>query len=260
MWILRVEPAAFLGGSSVMLISSGQDIYVTVVKSQSTPVGYSSITNIWYWVKFGGGPSPYLLLSNTAHSTVFPATNLHILVGYASYMAWPPVFDKELPRQSLGHRPRHWALSESPICPVQMGFVWKWLVPHCTQWFCWSWSLWKMAISLGILTLFPDIPKWDLESVFFFGRNRSPNCLLLNVVCRNCRWQLILITEDGPIEDSIYGSVSAKPTHQEKLLDRSDTINIYQPCGVFDVVWCTQSLIPSDKIDFWECSEPGSCG
>ena len=25
-------------------------------------------------------------------------------------------------------------------------------VPHCTQWFCWSLSLWKMAISLGILT------------------------------------------------------------------------------------------------------------
>ena len=21
------------------------------------------------------------------------------------------------------------------------GFVWKWLVPHCTQWFCWSLSL-----------------------------------------------------------------------------------------------------------------------
>ena len=25
-------------------------------------------------------------------------------------------------------------------------------VPHCTQWFCWSLSLWKMAISLGRLT------------------------------------------------------------------------------------------------------------
>ena len=25
-------------------------------------------------------------------------------------------------------------------------------VPHCTQWFSWSLSLWKMAISLGILT------------------------------------------------------------------------------------------------------------
>ena len=32
------------------------------------------------------------------------------------------------------------------------GFVWKCCVPHCTQWFCWSLSLWKMAISLGILT------------------------------------------------------------------------------------------------------------
>lgn len=103
------------------------------------------------------------------------------------------------------------------------------------------------------------LPKWDLESVFFVGRNRSPNCLLLNVVCRNCRWQLILITEDGPIEDSIWFSFSQADA-PGKLLDCSDTISIHQPCGVFDVVWCTQSLIPPDKIDFWECSEPGSCG
>ena len=34
----------------------------------------------------------------------------------------------------------------------QYGCVWKWLVPLCTQWFCWSLSLWKMEISLGILT------------------------------------------------------------------------------------------------------------
>ena len=27
-------------------------------------------------------------------------------------------------------------------------------VPHCTQWFCWSLSLWKMAISLGVYTIF----------------------------------------------------------------------------------------------------------
>ena len=32
------------------------------------------------------------------------------------------------------------------------GCVWKCCVPHCTQWFCWSLSLWKMAISLGRLT------------------------------------------------------------------------------------------------------------
>ena len=32
------------------------------------------------------------------------------------------------------------------------GCVWKCCVPHCTQWFSWSLSLWKMAISLGILT------------------------------------------------------------------------------------------------------------
>ena len=25
------------------------------------------------------------------------------------------------------------------------GCVWKCCVPHCTQWFCWSLSLWKMA-------------------------------------------------------------------------------------------------------------------
>ena len=46
-------------------------------------------------------------------------------------------------------------LSSISLC----GCVWKWLVPLFTQWFCWSLSLWKMAImaiSLGILTLFSD--------------------------------------------------------------------------------------------------------
>ena len=31
-------------------------------------------------------------------------------------------------------------------------------VPHCTQWFCWSLCLWKMAISLGIYPTFSDKP------------------------------------------------------------------------------------------------------
>ena len=39
-------------------------------------------------------------------------------------------------------------------------------VPHCTQWFCWSSSLWKMAISLGILTQhFQTNPFWSFFSV-----------------------------------------------------------------------------------------------
>ena len=42
-------------------------------------------------------------------------------------------------------------------CPIgkikkNHGFLWKCCVPHCTQWFCWSLSLRKMAISLGRLT------------------------------------------------------------------------------------------------------------
>ena len=42
------------------------------------------------------------------------------------------------------------------------GCVWKCCVPHCTQWFCWSLSLWKMAISLGILTQhFQTNPYWN---------------------------------------------------------------------------------------------------
>ena len=49
--------------------------------------------------------------------------------------------------------------------------VWKCCVPRKTQWFCWSLSLWKMAISLGY-TLFSDIPKWNVsdrgkERVYF---------------------------------------------------------------------------------------------
>ena len=37
-----------------------------------------------------------------------------------------------------------------PRNKTPFGYVWKCCVPHCTQWFCWSLSLWKMAISLGI--------------------------------------------------------------------------------------------------------------
>ena len=43
---------------------------------------------------------------------------------------------------------------------VSNGFVWKCCVPHCTQWFCWSLSLWKMAISLGIYPTFSD--QWGI--------------------------------------------------------------------------------------------------
>ena len=59
-----------------------------------------------------------------------------------------------------------WTDQRKPNCELRRvaaspsGCVWKWLVPHCTQWFCWSLSLWKMAISLGILTLFSDKPIW----------------------------------------------------------------------------------------------------
>ena len=49
------------------------------------------------------------------------------------------------------------------------GCVWKWLVPHCTQWFCWSLSLWKMAISLGILTQHFQTNPFDLIHVEHCG-------------------------------------------------------------------------------------------
>ena len=38
-------------------------------------------------------------------------------------------------------------------------------VPHCTQWFCWSLSLWKMAISLGIYPIFRNATHGLLEKV-----------------------------------------------------------------------------------------------
>ena len=48
------------------------------------------------------------------------------------------------------------------------GFVWKWLVPHCTQWFCWSLSLlngynWEY-------TLFSDKPMWKSPASMVFPR------------------------------------------------------------------------------------------
>ena len=43
-------------------------------------------------------------------------------------------------------------------------------VPHCTQWFCWSLSLWKMAISLGILTQHFQLPTHIVQASHSIGR------------------------------------------------------------------------------------------
>ena len=45
------------------------------------------------------------------------------------------------------------------------GCVWKWLVPHCTQWFCWSLSLWKMASYHWEYTQHFQTHPFDLYSV-----------------------------------------------------------------------------------------------
>ena len=42
--------------------------------------------------------------------------------------------------------------------------VWKCRVPHCTQWFCWSLSQSKMAISLGIYPTFSDKPMEAVDT------------------------------------------------------------------------------------------------
>ena len=48
------------------------------------------------------------------------------------------------------------------------GCVWKCCVPRKTQWFCWSWNPYSMAISLGILTPFSDIPRLLFFHVGYF--------------------------------------------------------------------------------------------
>ena len=53
----------------------------------------------------------------------------------------------------IEYNPMIWWLSHyNPI--TYMGLSENRLVPHCTQWFCWSLSLWKMAISLGVYPIF----------------------------------------------------------------------------------------------------------
>ena len=53
------------------------------------------------------------------------------------------------------------------------GFVWKWLVPHWTQWFCWSLSLLN-GYFIGNIPYFQTNPYDVLQScsidVFFFFR------------------------------------------------------------------------------------------
>ena len=49
-------------------------------------------------------------------------------------------------------------------------------VPHCTQWFCWSLSLWKMAISLGILTQHFQV-QTHIDNSKFQGSHSFPRLL-----------------------------------------------------------------------------------
>ena len=55
-------------------------------------------------------------------------------------------------------------------------------VPHCTQWFSWSLSLWKMAISLGIWTQHfqtnPCLSGFSHIPHFFASRGDSTCCQL----------------------------------------------------------------------------------
>ena len=65
------------------------------------------------------------------------------------------------------------------------GCVWKCCVPHCTQWFCWSLSLWKMAISLGIYPTFSDIPMWVFGIVSHEIAERPFQVFLRSFLIRN---------------------------------------------------------------------------
>ena len=63
------------------------------------------------------------------------------------------------------------------------------VVPHCTQWFCWSLSLWKMAISLGILTQHFQLPTHISLNHSEF-RQKSPK-----IFCRKFQWRLKSMTK-----------------------------------------------------------------
>ena len=51
-------------------------------------------------------------------------------------------------------------VDEDPNFTTTIGCVWKCRVPHCTQWFCWSLSLWKIGYFIGnINPTFSDKPN-----------------------------------------------------------------------------------------------------
>ena len=76
------------------------------------------------------------------------------------------------PVQQL-HRLCQWSTCSGTFEVINSNWVClkMWLVPHCTQWFCWSLSLWKMAISLGVWTPFSDIPNWLILGVPVLDRS-----------------------------------------------------------------------------------------
>ena len=63
------------------------------------------------------------------------------------------------------------------------GFVWKCCVPHCTQWFCWSLSLQKIAISLGVYPIFRH-PHMEISTVVNPCKSRT----LLEAFCGHAFW------------------------------------------------------------------------
>ena len=50
-----------------------------------------------------------------------------------------------------------------------------WLVPHCTQWFCWSLSLKKLLFHWGY-SPFSDIPMWELMKPTIFSPFDGGTC------------------------------------------------------------------------------------
>ena len=101
---------------------------------------------------------------------------------------------KEIP-QNVGHF----------ATPVSGGFVWKWLVPHCTQWFCWSLSRHEkwLAIIGNIPYYYPNISQ--LYSQY------KPLLLVLLIIIPIIKWQtqhfqvqtlvILVMSWDMPCED-----------------------------------------------------------
>ena len=136
-------------------------IYWTKQYKEAKP-GFTQWITLWWTNSLPWKDPPFLMGKSTISMIIFNCyvsspVDYIITKSRKNTLIETSLIASETPLRIMmvSWRPTTSSCKPQLLCPVDTyGCVWKCCVPHCTQWFCWSLSLWKMAISLGIYPIF----------------------------------------------------------------------------------------------------------